>query len=86
MQQGHQSPVRSGVCCRSCGLLDLNASQAWRGSTGAWTTLITNTLPGEDILVEGPWRVKHEDHYYLFYSGNINQFYAVGVRAIRRVL
>lgn len=24
--------------------------------------------------------MKHEDQYYLFYSGNIDQFYAVGVR------
>ena len=86
MQQGHQSPVRRCMLPPHSGGAGLHHEPRAVQSTGAWTTLITNTLPWEDILVEAPWLVKHEDHYYLFYSGNINQFYAVGVRAIRRVL
>ena len=55
---------------------------------GARTTLITNDLPWEGAVVEGPWIVAHGGSYYLFYSGNsyANSSYAVGVARSAAVL
>jgi arabinan endo-1,5-alpha-L-arabinosidase len=49
--------------------------------TGTPTTLITNTLPWEGTLVEGPWMVEHGGFFYLFYSANFyaSAAYAIGV-------
>jgi len=49
--------------------------------TGGKTPLIRNTLAWEDDLVEGPWVIKRNDYYYLFYSGHgyCDRSYAVGV-------
>jgi beta-xylosidase len=49
--------------------------------TGSPVTLITNDLPWEGPLVEGPWIVSRDGTYYLFYSGNnyYDSTYAVGV-------
>ena len=48
---------------------------------GARKTLITNDLGWEGPVVEGPWVVRRDGMYYLFYSGNsyANGSYAVGV-------
>jgi beta-xylosidase len=48
---------------------------------GAPTTILTNTLGWEGALVEGPWMIEHDGHYYLFYSANgyASPSYAVGV-------
>ncbi len=49
--------------------------------TGAPITLLTNTLPWEGALVEGPWMVEHGRFFYLFYSANgyASPAYALGV-------
>ena len=49
--------------------------------TGATTTLITNDRAWEGNLVEAPFIIEHDGHYYLFYSGNAyyDGRYAVGV-------
>ena len=49
--------------------------------TGGKTQLIRNTLAWEANLVEGPWVIKRNDYYYLFYSGHsyCDKTYAVGV-------
>jgi arabinan endo-1,5-alpha-L-arabinosidase len=49
--------------------------------TGSATQLITNDLPWEGGVVEGPWVVVRDGVYWLFYSGNsyANGSYAVGV-------
>jgi beta-xylosidase len=43
--------------------------------------LIENDAPWEGPLVEGPWVIKTNGYYYLFYSGNVYSTpnYAVGV-------
>lgn len=49
--------------------------------TGPKVKLLTNDLPWEGPLVEGPWVVRHDGAYYLFYSANTfyDTKYAVGV-------
>ena len=49
--------------------------------TGTRQTLITNDLPWEGGVVEGPWIVLHGGKYFLFYSGAsfADGSYAVGV-------
>jgi len=48
---------------------------------GARKTLITNDLPWEGPLVEGPWLIDNGGKYYLFYSANAynTPSYAIGV-------
>jgi GH43 family beta-xylosidase len=48
---------------------------------GARATLITNDQAWEGGVVEGPWVLRRDGLYYLFYSGNAyyNGTYAVGV-------
>jgi GH43 family beta-xylosidase len=48
---------------------------------GARKTLITNDLPWEGPLVEGPWLIDNAGKYYLFYSANAynTPSYAIGV-------
>ncbi len=48
---------------------------------GQSTKVLTNTLGWEGPLVEGPWVLRHDGRYYLFYSGNAynNGSYALGV-------
>jgi hypothetical protein len=38
--------------------------------TGSPHIVLVNDLAWEGHLIEGPWLTRHEDHYYLFYSGN----------------
>jgi GH43 family beta-xylosidase len=49
--------------------------------TGARATLLTNDLPWEGALIEGPWVISHDGAVYLFYSANAyyDGRYAVGV-------
>lgn len=37
---------------------------------GSPRIILVNDLAWEGHLIEGPWLMRHEDHYYLFYSGN----------------
>jgi arabinan endo-1,5-alpha-L-arabinosidase len=55
---------------------------------GSASTLITNTLAWEGPLVEGPWIIRHDGMYYLFYSANAyyNGKYAVGVARAKNPL
>ena len=48
---------------------------------GSRQTLITNDLGWEGRVVEGPWIIRRDGYYYMFYSGNAyyNATYAVGV-------
>ncbi len=41
--------------------------QSLIGSPGI---ILVNDLAWEGHLIEGPWLTRHDDHYYLFYSGN----------------
>lgn len=41
-----------------------------RSLTGSPRIILVNDLAWEGHLIEGPWLMRHEDHYYLFYSGN----------------
>lgn len=56
--------------------------------TGAKTQLITNDLPWEGGVVEGPFVLRHGTYYYLFYSGNsyANETYALGVARSKNAL
>eukprot|EP00056_Hartaetosiga_gracilis_P016348 m.243029 g.243029 ORF g.243029 m.243029 type:complete len:345 (+) comp39807_c0_seq1:8-1042(+) len=49
--------------------------------TGQAYQAITNDQSWEGVLVEGPWVVKHNDTYYMFYSANgfTSPKYAIGV-------
>ena len=47
--------------------------------TSSPTKLLTNDLKWENTIIEAPWMVKHAGYYYLFYSGNGGNNYAVGV-------
>lgn len=38
--------------------------------TGSPRIILVNDLAWEGHLIEGPWLTRHDDHYYLFYSGN----------------
>ncbi len=48
---------------------------------GSATTLLTNTLPWEGNVIEGPWMIFEGGSYYLFYSANgyASTAYAIGV-------
>jgi hypothetical protein len=48
---------------------------------GEPVVLITNDLPWEGHLIEGPWLTRHAGRFYLFYSGNdfTNHNYGIGV-------
>jgi beta-xylosidase len=48
---------------------------------GPKVVLLVNDLPWEGGLVEGPWVVRHDGFYFLFYSANgfYDERYAVGV-------
>jgi hypothetical protein len=37
---------------------------------GSPRIILVNDLAWEGHLIEGPWLTRHQDHYYLFYSGN----------------
>ncbi|MBQ9242031.1 MAG: family 43 glycosylhydrolase [Proteobacteria bacterium] len=54
---------------------------------GPPTEILTNTLSWEGALVEGPWLIKKDKYYYLFYSGNgyASPAYALGVARATKV-
>lgn len=54
---------------------------------GEKVQLISNTLEWEGNLVEGPWMIKHNAYYYLFYSANAfyNEKYATGVARSKKL-
>ena len=58
------------------------------GLTGEKVQLITNDRDWEHGLVEGPWVIKRQDYYYLFFSGGCydDATYAVGVARSKSLL
>jgi arabinan endo-1,5-alpha-L-arabinosidase len=55
--------------------------------TGAPTDALTNDLPWEKHVVEGPWAVRRDGYVYVFYSGNAfhSPEYRTGVARARDV-
>jgi len=50
--------------------------------------LFKNDLPWESYIIEGPWVIRRNDTYFMFYSGNeyCTEKYAVGVAKSKSVL
>ena len=54
---------------------------------GRRVEILTNDLPWEGALVEGPWIVRRPDAFYMFYAANVfnSRHYATGVARAQRL-
>ncbi len=57
-------------------------------TTGKPTQILINDQSWEGALIEGPWMIKKDDYYYIFYSGNgyTNPKYAIGVARSKKLM